>query len=197
MADGFNPKYLVLHDYGGTPANQEGMFNPYHALVFPDGSIRYRNPDNPYGQTAPHAYRLNPQSIGLSYAGQVGSTPSPAAMATLKSEYEKIGKQFPGIIPLSHGEAYNQTRGTDQQASRDGRVLDEASWRDAVRGPSRSDGFLPAGTQINRDGITTTSAAFYHPSAAPPAPVQVAAAQSPPVTAAWVCAGRWPRRTVA
>ena len=162
----FSPKYLVMHDYGGTPRNADGMFNPYHALVFPDGSIRYRNPANPYGQKAPHAYKFNPDSVGLSYAGQVGSKPTGPALETLKAEYAKIQKQFPGIQALSHGEAYNQTRGTPRQASKQGRDLDEASWRDQVRGGA---GVVPptpteqasakgfSGVPQNRDGIVSTA----------------------------------------
>ena len=126
---GFAPKTLVLHDYGGRPKNSDGMFNPYNALVFPDGSVRYRDPSNPYGTTAPHAYKLNPTSVGLSYAGPVGSTPTPQAMDTLRAERDKIVAQHPGLETLSHGEAYQKTAGGPQQASRDGRGLDEASWR--------------------------------------------------------------------
>lgn len=132
MAD-FRPHYMIMHDYGGTPKNQDGMFNPYNALVFPDGSVRYRNPENPYGEKAPHAFKLNGDSVGLSYADQVGSTPTPQGLQALQAEYDRIQKQYPGIQPLSHGEAYNATKGTDQQASKDGRDLDEASWRSTVR----------------------------------------------------------------
>lgn len=132
---GFQPKYLLLHDYGGNPRNEDSVFNPYHALVFPDGSVRYRNPSNPYGQPAPHAFKLNPLSVGLSYAGPVGSMPTPEAMAKLNSERDAILKQYPGLKILSHGEAYQQTRGTSQQASRDGRGLDEARWRSSLGGP--------------------------------------------------------------
>lgn len=125
-AGGFSPQYLVLHDYGGTPKTS---FNPYHALVMPDGSVRYRDQQNPYGAPAPHAFKLNPVSVGLSYGGQVGATPTPQAMDALRAERAKIAAQFPGIKTLSHGEAYQQTAGGPQQASRDGRGIDEASWR--------------------------------------------------------------------
>lgn len=157
MADGWRPRYLVLHDYGGTPRNADGVFNPYHALVFPDGSIRYRYPSDPYGQTAPHAFRMNPESIGLSYAGQVGSTPTPEAMATLRSEYGRIRERFPGIEPLGHGEAYARTRGTPQQASRDGRDLVEASWRAnlASDAPASTPQLVSGPTPIRDRGITT------------------------------------------
>lgn len=141
---GFKPSTLVFHDYGGTPQNREGVFNPYHALVFPDGSLQYRNPDNPYGAPAPHAYKLNPESIGLSYAGQVGSRPTPAAMETLRKEAQKVSSMFPGIRPMGHGEAFQATRGTNKQASRDGRDLVEASWRsNVVYGPP-----APGETQV-------------------------------------------------
>ena len=132
----FRPSNLIFHDYGGSPANEDGVFNPYHALVFPDGNIRYRNPANPYGGKAPHAFKMNPESIGLSYAGPVGSKPTPQALATLRKEAAKVAQMFPGIQPMSHGQAFNATKGTSKQASKLGRGLDEASWRsNVVYGP--------------------------------------------------------------
>lgn len=127
MPSPFSPEYLILHDYGGTPGASPS-FNPYHALVS-GGKINYRNPQNPYGEAAPHAYRMNPRSIGLSWGGPVGGKPSKEEFALLKSEVDKIKQQFPNIKVLSHGEAYAQTKGTGSQASRAGRGLEEASWR--------------------------------------------------------------------
>lgn len=152
MAD-FRPRYLVLHDYG-TPSDpgyslSKTANNPYHALVYPDGTVRYRNPDNPYGVTAPHAYRLNDQSVGLSYAGPVGGQPTEAGLNAIRVEYDKIKALYPGIEALSHGEAYQRTRGTDQQASRDGRGLDEASWRSTLLQPKPE-------PQVMAGGITTS-----------------------------------------
>lgn len=166
---GFSPNTLVMHDYGGTPANGHGMFNPYHALVFPDGSIKYRNPENPYGQAAPHAYKLNPQSIGLSYAGKVGSQPTPEAMATLRKEAQSIGEMFPGIQPMSHGEAFAATKGTPLQASRDGRGLDEASWRsNLVYGPpAPGQATATAGASVPVSDRSITSFAGMTPKAQP------------------------------
>ena len=126
---GWKPNHVIYHDYGGNPKNEDGVFNPYHALVFPDGSIRYRNPNDPYGQKAPHAYKMNSDAIGLSYAGPVGSEPTPQALETLRRENARIQQMFPGIKGMGHGEAYQATKGTNRQASRDGRDLVEASWR--------------------------------------------------------------------
>jgi hypothetical protein len=127
---GWTPKYLVAHDYGRSPKNADGVFNPYNGLVFPDGSVRYRNPSDPYGVRAPHAFKLNPYSVGLSYAGGVGSQPTAAALATLKKEYSTIKSKYPGIQILGHGEAFKKYgHGSDMQASKDGRSLIEASWR--------------------------------------------------------------------
>lgn len=131
---GWKPRNLILHDYGGTPDDKDGVFNPYHALVYPNGKVRYRNPSDPYGSPAPHAYRMNNDAIGLSYAGPVGSKPTPEALGAIRGEYDKINATFPGIKPMSHGEAYQATRGTPQQASRDGRGLDEAIWRHDLLG---------------------------------------------------------------
>jgi hypothetical protein len=159
----FKPTKLILHDYGGTPQNRDGVFNPYHTLVFPDGSVRYRDPANPYKGRAPHAFKSNNDSIGLSYAGPVGSTPTPAAMSSLTKEFTNIRSMFPGIKHMGHGEAYQQTRGTPQQASRDGRDLNEASWRSNLGGPSAptqaepSRPSLLSGAQFNTDGITTSA----------------------------------------
>jgi len=173
----WRPNTLVLHDYGGNPANRDGVFNPYHALVFPDGSIRYRNPSDPYGAPAPHAYKLNPQSVGLSYAGPVGSQPTAAAMATLRREAQKLSEMFPGIRPMGHGEAFQATKGTPQQASRDGRDLEEASWRsNVVYGPP-----APGQTQVaaapvpmRSRGLTTFAGL------APPAGAPAATAEAQP-----------------
>jgi len=132
----FDPKYLILHDYGQLPSNhpagQPLGFNPYHALVS-GGKVQYRYPDNPYGQKAPHAYRLNPQSLGLAWAGPVGGNPTPQDLEALRAEIQRIRQQFPGIKMMSHGEAY-QRRGELPQASKLGRGLDEASWRKALAG---------------------------------------------------------------
>lgn len=179
---GFAPKYLVLHDYGGNPANRDGVFNPYHVLVFPDGSKRYRYPDDPYGRKAPHAFRLNPESVGISYAGDVGSQPTAAAMETLRNEAKAVAEMFPGIVPMGHGEAFQATRGTNRQASRDGRDLEEASWRSNILyGPP-----APGQTQVVSAPVPMakrglTSFAGLEPSTAPvvrplPSPAQSLAA---------------------
>jgi hypothetical protein len=161
---GFNPSHVVLHDYGGTPKNEDGVFNPYHTLVFPDGSVRYRNPDNPYGAPAPHAYKFNPYSVGLSYAGQVGSTPTPEAMSALRGEYGKIKQQFPDIQTLGHGEAYAQTRNTDRQASRDGRELQEASWRTNLNGDGSQVAQQPRANKLY--AVQDTPDAYFTPGSA-------------------------------
>jgi hypothetical protein len=139
----FEPRYLILHDYGKTPVGwKPGTplgFNPYHALVH-GGQVQYRNPDNPYSGKAPHAYKLNPQSIGLSWAGPVGGNPAPADLNALRSEIARIRKLYPDIKIMSHGEAFAR-RGAIPQASKSGRGLEEASWRHALA----SDGFRGGG----------------------------------------------------
>lgn len=135
---GFQPKTVIFHDYGGTPKNSDGMHNPYNALVFPDGTVRYRNPSDPYGVKAPHAYKMNNSSVGIAYAGPVGSKPTPEALATLQKEYDTVRQMFPGVSHLGHGEAYQKTKGTAEQASKDGRDLTEASWRAQIQTASGS-----------------------------------------------------------
>ena len=135
---GFQPKTVIFHDYGGTPKNSDGMHNPYNALVFPDGTVRYRNPSDPYGVKAPHAYKMNNSSVGIAYAGPVGSKPTPEALATLQKEYDTVRQMFPGISHLGHGEAYQKTKGSAEQASKDGRDLIEASWRAQIQTASGS-----------------------------------------------------------
>lgn len=133
----YQPKYLILHDYGQTPVGwQPGTplgHNPYHALVH-GGQVQYRDPNNPYAAPAPHAYKLNPQSIGISWAGPVGKMPDERDLSALRSEVERIKQQFPGIKIMSHGEAYAM-KGQIPQASKDGRGMVEASWRTALGGP--------------------------------------------------------------
>lgn len=126
---GFDPRYLILHDYGGNPSS----FNPYHALVT-GGEVRYRYPDNPYGQKAPHAFQLNPQAIGLAWGGPVGGKPSATDLEALRREMEAIKQRFPGIKVMSHGEAYQARNQGLPQASKLGRGLEEASWRTALLG---------------------------------------------------------------
>lgn len=165
---GFDPKYLILHDYGGNPDNRDGMFNPYHVLVFPDGSKRYRYPDDPYGRKAPHAFRLNPESVGISYAGDVGSQPTAAAMETLRNEAKAVAEMFPGIEPMGHGEAFQATRGTNRQASRDGRDLEEASWRSNILyGPPAPGQTQVAGAPVPMAKRGLTSFAGLEPSTEP------------------------------
>lgn len=131
MSD-FRPKWLVLHDYGGVPKG-DAPFNPYNALVH-NGKVIYRDPANPYGVKAPHAFGLNNESVGLSWGGPVGGTPSEDDLALLKAEHEKVKALYPGIVAEGHGEAYARTKGTPQQASKNGRDLIEASWRKALFG---------------------------------------------------------------
>jgi len=145
----YQPKYLVLHDYGKTPVGwKPGTdlgFNPYHALVH-GGRVQYRDPQNPYARPAPHAFKLNPQSIGLSWAGPVGGTPDEKDLAAIKAEIARIKQQFPGIKIMSHGEAYAQ-RGQIPQASKHGRGMNEAAWRTALGldGPPPAVASGPAG----------------------------------------------------
>lgn len=161
----FTPEYLILHDYGGKPSS----FNPYHALVT-GGQVRYRYPDDPYGQSAPHAFKLNPRSIGLSWGGAVGGTPDAADLEALRREVAAIKAKFPGIKIKSHGEAYAETKGTPYQASRDGRGLEEAAWRRFLDGT----GPMPTAPETAAGGAPPVSArgltayAGLTPPAAPP-----------------------------
>jgi hypothetical protein len=155
MALPFTPRRIVYHDYGGHPdGSKEGVFNPYHVLVFPDGSVRYRNPENPYGGKAPHAFMLNNTSLGLSYAGDVGERPTPAAMRALQQEYEKIQSRHPGIPGFGHGE-------TGWVGSRDGREMKEASWRDRVGELSNvpQDGLRPLALLGSPEQVATAAPA--------------------------------------
>ena len=140
--DSFRPDYLILHDYGGKKVGQ----NPYHTLVFPDGSVRYRNPENPYGQPAEHSHKLNARSIGLAYADKSGAQPTPAGMEALRREYGKVLQQFPNIQTLSHGEAFDRHMKGEipERPSVEGRGPNEAIWRNELRkrGPAQA---APAG----------------------------------------------------
>lgn len=176
---GFAPDHLILHDYGGTPKGSN-PFNPYHSLVLPSGEVVRRD----WGQKAPHAFHMNPRSMGLSYGGEVGSTPTPAAMEALRREYELIRAAYPSIQDanvLGHGEAFAR-RGELPRASRDGRDLVEASWRAQLLGVSPENlpklslldletGKTPRGAPPAQPGVTqiATSAAPTR-SAAPSAP---------------------------
>jgi hypothetical protein len=123
-----NVKQIILHDYGAANANPAN-FSPYHISVDPSGRIYERYGPN---ERAPHAYRSNPQAYGVSYAGEVGATPTPEAMDSLRFVTGGLRGGNPNLEFLGHGEAYNRTAGTPQQASRDGRQLSEASWRNQL-----------------------------------------------------------------
>jgi hypothetical protein len=184
----FAPQYLILHDYGGTPQGEQ-PFNPYHALVS-GGRVIYRDPANPYGAPAPHAYQLNPYSVGLSWGGNVGGTPGPADMDLIRAEVAKIKQQFPDIKVMSHGEAYRaRTKGLPQ-ASRLGRGLDEASWRTQLEAGAPQPVQAPAPTLV-REGATPMaqrSLTFGHPAAKPQEvtldPITVATASNRPAASA-------------
>lgn len=178
MASPFVPEYLILHDYGGSPGASPS-FNPYHALIS-GGRVVYRDPQNPYGAPAPHAFKLNPRSIGLSWGGPVGGTPNQAELDLLRKEVAAIKERFPNIKIMSHGEAYAQTKGTPYQASRDGRGLEEAAWRRYLEGTGPMPETAPAEVPVAQRGITAG-----HPAAAPkPAPMPFSLAA--PVTPASV-----------
>lgn len=138
LGGGFNPNYVVFHDYGD-PASKIGSFNPYNALVMPDGSVRYRDPANPYGSKAPHSADLNPNSVGLAYGGPVGSKPTPEGLASLQSEFDKIRSQYPDIKGVGHGQAFNnhELNSFPYRATNDpkGRDVVEATWRQDLTGP--------------------------------------------------------------
>lgn len=123
----FDPRRIIYHDYGGSPENREGMLNPYHSLVFPSGEVRHRYPEAPYAKSAPHAFLLNPSSLGLSYAGPVGSKPTSAGMRGLQGEYEKMQRDaFPRLLPgIGHGEAGPAATASSREAR-------EGSWRDRI-----------------------------------------------------------------
>jgi hypothetical protein len=136
MPSGFKPEYAVLHDYG-SPAEKIGSFNPYNALVMPDGSVRYRDPSNPYGGKAQHAFQANPNSVGLAYGGPVGAKPTPEGLASLQSEFDKIRSQYPDIKGVGHGQAYDNWRHGDfpDRPTKTSRDLTEATWRQDLTGP--------------------------------------------------------------
>ena len=114
----------ILHDYGRTPQGgfQRDSFIPYHWLVTPEGRLiqRYR-PD----QVAPHAYQSNPTTLGIAYGAPVGSELTPQARATMAWLRQNMPQ---GMQYETHGQAYDRTRGTPQQASVAGRGSDEARW---------------------------------------------------------------------
>jgi hypothetical protein len=135
MAGIFDPDWLIYHDSHGSPENEKRQRMPYHVTVFPDGTVNYRDPGNPYGSPAPHAYGLNPKSLGLAYSGPVGGMPTPEGMKALQQEYEKIQARFPGMPGMGHGEAFEEHKKNPfalPRPSRDGRSIEEASWRGSV-----------------------------------------------------------------
>jgi N-acetylmuramoyl-L-alanine amidase len=117
-----NLSHVVLHDRGGAYNGQ----SPYHIEVLPDGKIMNHWKAD---QRAPHAHNFNGQSIGVAYGGPVGGPMTPEALESMKFVTGGLRKANPNLQFQSHGEAYAATKGTDRQASKEGRGLDEASWR--------------------------------------------------------------------
>jgi hypothetical protein len=135
MAGIFDPDWLIYHDSHGSPENEKRQRMPYHVTVFPDGTVNYRDPGNPYGSPAPHAFGMNPRSLGLAYSGPVGGMPTPEGMKALQQEYEKIQARFPGMPGMGHGEAFEEHKKNPfalARPSKDGRSFEEASWRGSV-----------------------------------------------------------------
>lgn len=126
---------IILHDSAGHPGNEINRVMPYHATVFPDGTVHYRDPADPYGAEAPHAFRQNPEAVGIGYSGPSGGQPTPEGMRALQIEIERANKRSGRLEPLptfGHGEidAIAKRNPFDiNRASRDGRPLTEASWR--------------------------------------------------------------------
>lgn len=159
---GFEPRYLILHDYGKMPEG-DVAFNPYHALIA-RGQKKYRYPANPYGASAPHAYQLNPYAIGLSWGGPVGGMPDQKDLDLLRAEYRAIKEKYPNIQVLSHGEAFAR-RGEIPRASKLGRGLEEASWRKLLETDAPAPvGATPAAVPVSQRSLTA-----YAGYAAPPA----------------------------
>jgi hypothetical protein len=173
MPSGFNPDYAVFHDYGGSV----GSFNPYNALVMPDGTVRYRNPENPYGVKAPHAADANRDSVGLAYGGPVGAKPTPEALATLQKEFDTIRSQYPSIKGVGHGQAYDNYKHGDfpYRATNSKRDIPEASWRQDLTGPvlapSQEQAMILAGAGPRpMPQRSMTAAAGMQPPGGPPPP---------------------------
>jgi hypothetical protein len=191
MANPFDPDWLIYHDSHGSPENEKRQRMPYHVTVFPDGTVNYRDPGNPYGSPAPHAYGLNPKSLGLAYSGPVGGMPTPEGMKALQQEYEKIQARFPGMPGMGHGEAFEEHKKNPfalARPSKDGRSFEEASWRGSVGDMSnvpasglRPLGLLPpSGEQAPPDVGPAVAGAAPRPYASAPRPSAPSTASPPP-----------------
>src|SRR6056300_1633427 len=195
---GYNPNSIIFHEYGtpkvdkrtGKPfvLSKTAKF-PYHVLVYPDGTVRYQNPKDPWGRKAQHAAGSNPNSIGIAYAGPVGGKPTPAGLAALQAEAYKASEWMKsrGVKNpkwWGHGEAYKATKGTPQQASKDGRsVVEGTYYRDFgpnketypttnQRGPRvmQPPGASPPETMPQAEDIRTEIRATYAPEPQPATP---------------------------
>jgi hypothetical protein len=191
MANPFDPDWLIYHDSHGSPENEKRQRMPYHVTVFPDGTVNYRDPGNPYGYRAPHVFDLNPKALGLAYSGPVGGMPTPEGMRSLQQEYEKIQARFPGLPGMGHGEAWEEHKKDPSKLarpSRDGRSIEEASWRGSVGDMSnvpasglRPLGLLPpSGEQAPPDVGPVVAGAAPRPYASAPRPSTPSTASPPP-----------------
>ena len=165
----------VFHDYGQTPARgfQRGAFLPYHIVVDQAGRLilSYR-----LDQVAPHAFHYNPRSIGIAYGAPVGTELTPEARETMTW----LAANMPaGGRRETHGEAYERTRGTPQQASAQGRGMDEArSWVGIFRNEAPPSAPTVTAAATEPRGLIPFTAS--HPAAVPTAaPSPQTAAPSP------------------
>ena len=134
---------VVLHDFANNSGRNSSR-SPYHLAARPDGTFT-----ESYGprDRAPHAYNFNGRGYGLSYDGPYGSQPTPEAMATLQWLAQGLRRENPSMRFGSHGQYYDQTRGTPLQASRSGRDLREASWRSNLFPPGQAPAAAPTTQQ--------------------------------------------------
>jgi hypothetical protein len=118
---------IVLHDREGryTPS-----LAPYHIEVTRDGKIMHHYRAN---QIAPHAFRYNRYSIGVAYGGYSGEIPSKEALRALEYIVTGLRRYNPRWRIESHGEAFARTKNTKFRASKHGRSLLEAAWREKLR----------------------------------------------------------------
>ena len=128
------PGDVILHDRAGSTPQDGPRYGvpgtgdtyPYHVEVQPDGSIKQFHQGT---SVAPHAAGMSPYSLGVAYGGPYGATPTPQAMRSLQDVYSGLKQSNPDLQFRSHGQAFADTANNEFRASRSGRDMAEASWR--------------------------------------------------------------------
>ena len=192
------PGDVILHDRAGSTPKDGPRYGvpgtgdtyPYHVEVQPDGSIKQFHQGT---SVAPHAAGMSPYSLGVAYGGPYGATPTPQAMRSLQDVYSGLKQSNPDLQFRSHGQAFADTANNEFRASRSGRDMAEASWRNSLNdvplqaapnGPFEQFAYASPEKAFGSPGSQSVTGVSSRSVGAPPTQFAQAPAAAPPPLAA-------------